>query len=1354
MLAHVQSTTTNTGLISSKANNTDSTALMDRFSFVAPARVKVLVLPLGGLGREQFERYFDQIRATFDIRLLDVSPIPECKYFNPQAFPQGRILYDYSSSLPEEETKFLHDFEPFRKTFVVIGVGEYTKDNSAVADLKEQFPTAIVNNCIFFNSPPDLLGSSEPETFHLNALANLNITDVETTICGVTKNYLMALDEYASSYENITLRSPVSLVDSNVLTRTINYAQKRLSSGSAFKVSFSNGQDVVKSADLKIRALQRQSGRHSKLMGNFFLLAGRCNDALQYFTDAAINCKKCDDYLWLASALEGLAVSSFLLSDLGLPYHVQNPMLASVLQISRNRLLTLGNSSHRMSTDSVSSRLASNIVSPRNSTSSSLGFGISSATLSGAVPDLSSMPLPEFLRLLSSKASQYYQLSASEIEDCVPDLVYVESLIRSIKLMITIYLVGSGPLESIFNSVIKSTPIVLAGARDGSHVSKGDIILEIDKVFSLQLVDLDFAEQCRVYCALASIYSDLKLYRKQAFILRILLVALLPEVDRVESGQSMGLRSSIAGIFLLLFKVYRIDIEPESSASLAKDHISDWSTLQILLIKICLRIAEAQHDYVTLAKLCVLTFTRYLHCLLAEDQIKLRNKLNWLNLWLGDNNKNTLPYPDPFLVRKIKYVVAPSGSDLVPFADAEQETGSLGNDSAIIFDPFSKSKVSANKEKIICVDEVHQIKVTMQNPFPYEVEVRDVSIVSVGDVKVETIKNLVKKVSSTPLATLSDNNSININAWGTQPRKAVPTNGVVQPSSPGCVILPANNTSQLVVSFKALNVGLLTMRGLSLKVGNSKTQTFLVSESEVSSGLQKIKHFGPQLPSDDDNALDKLIDILSTSDITKRVTTLELTLNVIARQPSLSLIKNLVTNGWLMLLEGERLRFSLELKNTSSEPVNYLSFSFWDSASDSINSNLSQPGAYSAEDIYELEWLLIKNKPFSVLNKQEIALQHKVINPNDDFKIDYEVYGKRGMTELKLILEYSNKSAGSSGKSFVKTVSVPLNVTTQPSLEVVGCDIIPVFSTTLLGQTDDFQQKSGINQRNMDALLAFIANTNLSVDNEIDAYALLVLDVKNSWKQRLAVKICNNIASGDDYVVKETLDPFETYRFIVPVKRIGHDVVDTSKPIPSLRNKQFIKNYNISEHDEAQERRNFWIKSILLEGLSGEWSSVGLANERCGYLDMRCIRLSLQMTNVLVYDKVLVQQWILADDGSNEEIAKENHEYRLQREKFYILKTKITNHSSEGLTGVLRHIPFPINATTKQDLSIEQKILFNGLLQRHVGEDFIEQGLSFEVSLGFMVLEKGRYEWGCVFDVAGDKRIKTICREPVFINAL
>lgn len=1348
---------------------------LDRLAFAAPARTKVLVVPIGG--SSGFSARYDRIRQISDIRLLDIAPIPEARQFNPQTFPQGRIFFLFDTRAEDDDTAFLHDFEPFRKTMVVLGVGGYMAAEEAAIEterLAQSYPTAIVHNCVFFGAPDNQSEASRgenesegsrptnhnhPSSFTVSAAAERLVTGVETVMCGVARNYLAALDAYALLYHQITLRLPVSM-DGHVLTRTITLAQKRLSSGAGTLLfTFAPQTQLLPAAESKMRALQKHAGRHAKVMAQFFLLGGRCSDALHYFTDAAVNCKKADDHLWLASALEGLAVAALVLLFLGLPPLAHNPMLLAVLHVPKSRFAALA---LRRSTDTLprtsSSRPSSaprTSSAPRPSLSAAASPRASSSSLSfGAAPvtDLSQLPVTELLRLLCSKASQYYQLSTLELEDCVPDLVYVESLLRTIKFLVALHLGPPDRPAVVLDYLLKGTPLDPHLRLDA--VSKQEIVLEIDKLFLLQLVDLEFAEQCRVYCALASIYADLRLYRKQAFILRIFLVLLLPKLSHLDQhavvAESTAV-STIRDILEILFLVYRINSDPEVSRLLAKLHASDWITLQLQLLKICLRIAEALQDFELLAKLCILIFARFSHCLPAQDQLKMKEKLNWLTLLFQEDSKSIfVPHPDPFLVRDAKFVLASTGSSLQPFKEKAANAPSAQT-GPFIFDPYSsKTKQSAEASPVLCVNEIHQMKITFQNPFKFEVSLSEIELVTDNNVKVETLKHLARSVVSNPLSGKGEHAR---NGWtNTLASSKVSTVSMdqFQGQSKSVVLLPTSST-QVLVSFKTLNAGSLVVKGFNIRVGASRSQFFHIVESENFSGLQKTKFTGITVSNERDLTLDKLLDNLTSGDIGDRVTTKNIQLNVIPPQPCLSVTRNLVTNGWIMLLEGEKKTFTLQLRNTSDETIDYLSFSFWDSCSDAINAKLAQNGANSVEDTYELEWSLLKKKPFTVVNKQEIASKYKHIQPGGDLKIDYEVLGKKGILELKLILEYAHKETDGSSISYMKNVTIPLDVSVEPSLEITGCEVLPFFSSSLSGYSS---HENGISQdavdRNMESLLRFFTEIKASEDDDISNYCLLVLDVRNLWKQRLMAKIGNK---GTHYTVNEALDSMQTIRILLPIRCLEYDLVDVTKSVPSLRNKQFIKNYNVTEEQEREIRRKFWIRSALLENLAGEWHTVGQKHGRSGEIDMRHIRLTTQMTNSLVFDRIQIQHSIFVADGTQGAVERSGEEYQLQREQFYTLKTRIINHTQQTLGGILRHVPFPVNASTKQDLLIDQKILYNGVLQKHVGKDAIPAGTSHEVSLGFMILEKGRYEWGSMFDIDGSGS-RVVGRDPMYMMAV
>lgn len=1322
------------------------------FNFVDPARTRVLVVPLLDLD-PHFDLYFNTIRRADDIRLLDVAPLPECRNFNPQTFPQGRILYDFSTGSPDEDVLFLHDFEPFRKTFVVLGLGSYKDyDEKAAEKLAANHPTAIVHNCIYFDAPPEKLENhtSNQKTFFVPAIENQNVTTLETTMCAVTENYITALASYVASYEKITLRSPVSLRDGTALHKTITYAQKKVNSGSSFKVSFSKNQTLPSTPDLKVKASQRQTGRQAKLTGNFLLLAGQANEALQYLTDAAINLKKADDNLWLGSALEGLAVASLMLSYLGISHQAQNPMLASVLHVPKSKIHSVGISPKRNSTDSIASKQSNGVQTPRNSTSSSRSAATATNT---TTTELAGLSITDFLRLLCNKTAVFYHLSDADFENCVPDLVYIEFLLRSIRLFLTIYLAGEASEFNFLQSVVKGTPLDSDGSKDPAI--RLEIISFIDQIFNMQLIDLDFFKQCRIYHTLALIYSDLGLRRKRAFILRILLVALLPKLNYKTLQTEFASPKSLSEIFEYLFNIYQIGKETEASEIAAYGHHSDWISLQLLVLKICLKISEAQKDYETLAKICVLILARYTHCLPNDDQIKLKRKLDWLNLLSKeDHNDFLIPHPDPFLIRNAKFVLQLLNEDLIPF-QSPTSVASNANDS-LIFNPFNKlPKDLPSKEKLICINELHHIIILLQNPFAFDLNISDITIVGDDEYAFETVKSLMRIVGVSGF-NKQDLNKLN-GGLVFQPNRLYEPEQTISEASNN-ISVPQFSLCHVIVGFKVRKAGTFNVSEVDITFGGFKPQRFNIIDQEKWRTCESWRQHSPIMKTGEsgDSILNRCITNLSEKQVEDRASKKKLTITAIPSQASLSLVANLVANGWVMLLEGENKDFSIRLKNTSDLPINYLSFSFWDSTNDSINQRLNHAGSTSqmlAEDIHELEWQLLESKPFTVVNKSEIASKYKIIQPQAIVEFKFQMHGKRGMAELKLILEYCNKTSDENSKNYIKSISVPFNVTVQPSLEIIGCDVIPFFSTSLQGFKLGNSSGSSLIEKNISELLNFISNTKEAKDDEISQYCLLILDVKNLWKEKLALQLSNEVQPGNIFEVSEKVEPSKTSRLLIPVRRLCVEEIDISRPIPSLRRKQFVKNYAITAEEEEQNRKNFWIKSSLQKGLKGLWRSFSGRNPRQGIIDLRSIRLDNRMANALVYDKILIQHSIWAAGNKTRLIEKEENEYVLEKEKFYTLKTKIVNHTKTKISGVLRHVPFP-TSDSKLDMSIDQRIFFNGVLQRFIGPNQIVPGGSFESDLGFMILEKGRYEWGSIFDDFSNPGRKTVGREPVYITVI
>lgn len=1336
------------------------------YLFVGPARVRVLVVPCNRCSAAQYLRYISEIRSgPSEVRLLDVSVESQLHHHNPKLYPQGRILYNFVTSDDNKESIFLHDFEPWRKTFILVAVGPYSDTPSVSIDqLKTSFPSAIVHNIIHFDTPPDDFkrlcppsDHSQRSTFYYSG----SLTALETILCLILANFLTALDSYTDSFLNITLRSPVSISDSNTIARTITSAQKRLSSGS-FKVSFNSSHGSGQNSP-STESKTRHLGRQQKVLGSFALLAGNYAAASSHFVEAITNLRKVDDNLWLGNALEGLAVSTVLLHYVGMPASL-NPTVLPTLQLSKSKLssdMSLSAPPRPSSESSLGSKSFRNsfpaTVSPRNSSSNYRG-----------TYDLASTLPTEVIKLLAFRAIHYYSNTLNDLEDTVPDMVYIDSLIRSIKFAICVYLGGGELSLNVLDAVVRNTK--LDNNLEGSAVMKCEILKEMDKVFNLQLVDMSVYQQCKLYSCLATMYGDLGLHRKRAFILRTFLVGLLPSLASNKEGKMAPTEySSLREVFEMLFQAYGVDAETESSATAASNVATHWTTIKLLLLKLAILIGSANHDHQFVVHICTLLLTRFAHCLSSQDQQKTKERIDSVIQGYAHNNSGHLPlsvpYWDPYLVRRVKLVTSKKREELIPFSEILEQSGSLnlvGKNNAhsdgLIFNPYRRNSTVLLKDKLVVKDDLFQLKITLQNPFGFELDIHDIEIVTDLKSTVQTLFSLTKPVTNLNFSTWSNGltkmgpasnsmPSLNQRPQRPQPGKRNPSGftrlAVNVPRYDDLTIAPFTIQSFLV-TFKPETIGITEIKGFNIVVANCNKQTFLIVDEEKFNHCIKLKENQQLMNSS------SVMQNLDRCSIGDRASTKSLILNVIPPQPMLTLSESLIVNGMLMLLEGEKYHFTVTLTNESEHAINYLSFAFWDSTVDTINRQLSNVGrsGLSPNDIYNLEWSLIHDKPFRIQNKE--AFSGKIIEPHSKLKIDFEVNGKRGMRELKVMLDYANKGHDRS-RSFVKLISIPIQFTVLPSLELVNFDVVTLNSTSLL----DFHLRNLPEEGGSNALKATVDFLTFArKTGDIADYCLLALDLRNSWKEIISFKVDGNLPKLE---LQGCIDPGKTVRVFVPFRRLSWKDIDLHKPIPSLRNKQFVKNKNYTEKEEETHKELFWLKESLLENVKGSWHTCG--QSRTGNFGLRAVRLEPRMASILLHDRVQLQHEILASD--NCPLERTGPQFSLKTDEFYTIRTTITNYLDRTIYGTVRNLPYSLSSTSakiggtvgslvKSVAASDKKILVNGVLQSHIGHPGVAAHLSHQISTTFVVLEKGEYEWGAILDIFDGENV--IGRDPLLLQ--
>jgi len=247
---------------------------LDSLSFVAPARVKVLVVPVGHIKRSWFLSSLGRLQQENVVRLGDVSPdgrphrsrIPLrfimllarpkesvgniadnvwciLAMFSPLAFPTGLVLYDLTTPVPPPSHLALAPFELYREPLMVIAIADYnslggisretaTRNNermdlsraedsqntyvrSLVEDLekiKTQFPKALVHQVLIFDHV--MPARPPPEgVVYVPTLEKSKTTTIKTVMCDLTSQLLAEMTSYAKSLQALpSLESPRSVL--------------------------------------------------------------------------------------------------------------------------------------------------------------------------------------------------------------------------------------------------------------------------------------------------------------------------------------------------------------------------------------------------------------------------------------------------------------------------------------------------------------------------------------------------------------------------------------------------------------------------------------------------------------------------------------------------------------------------------------------------------------------------------------------------------------------------------------------------------------------------------------------------------------------------------------------------------------------------------------------------------------------------------------------------------------------------------------------------------------------------------------------------------------------------------------
>jgi hypothetical protein len=523
-------------------------------------------------------------------------------------------------------------------------------------------------------------------------------------------------------------------------------------------------------------------------------------------------------------------------------------------------------------------------------------------------------------------------------------------------------------------------------------------------------------------------------------------------------------------------------------------------------------------------------------------------------------------YWDEFLVRGVE--LDPHLTSPTPIPRQKTElSGAAGTAEAkeknpFIYNPFLKRPDAAAAEHLLVAEESATFKVTLQNPYEFDVEIESIKLESEGVDFDSGVQNTV------------------IGPYRTQ-------------------ILTVTGTPK--------SAGSLKIKGCSVKIRGCRERRYPIFAEPWSPQSEiKLKAIGLAAVR---KRRARPVSVESASKISSSnlllPKTSALVLSVIEKQPVLVVKSSSSAQSAAMVLEGERQIFSITLQNLSNTiPVDLLLFSFQDSTQAPLQTALSNRDASPAE-LYEYELILSRKQALRWIKRED---EIPYIKPRGTATFQFEILGKPGLTSAAVQVDYAYLGIPATEilqRFYTRQVVFPLTMTVNASVELARMDVLP-----LSGDIPDSIWPSG--QAEGDRSEAIKA-----VD-----YFLLMLDLRNAWPSQLHVHL--DITKGSS--IDEDILPGSTSRIIFPIRRFMLDNPFAPIPaLDPARKRQFIVSTGkVSADSERANREAFWYREEILKTLNGTWKTVsGL--ERSGIIELRGIRLTPRMVEAIRIEDISVE---------------------------------------------------------------------------------------------------------------------------------
>lgn len=734
-------------------------------------------------------------------------------------------------------------------------------------------------------------------------------------------------------------------------------------------------------------------------------------------------------------------------------------------------------------------------------------------------------------------------------------------------------------------------------------------------------------------------------------------------------------------------------------------------SLKIAILRVSINLCEALPDFEGVLQyttellqtirghLILPEFGRKPPILSPDEQMRL---LNTIKRTVGAAHKLGAThleseYWDDFLVRDVTLLEFPEFKRLFRRTRKDLSIASVADEKSkkdpFLYNAFAKSDYKIT-EALMVAKELASFKVTLQNPYDFELEIESLQI-------------------------QGDNPTLDARTY----------NIIVPPLSLYDVMVPATISE----------VGGLNITGCTVKVRNCRSRTFPIFKSPWKPTPEvKLKRTGlaakrplserplswSSTTSKDGKVLSKIGPETHTC-----------TVKVIHPQPSVVVHSTSLSQSAMMLLEGETRTFDITLHNVSSCAVSFIFFTFQDSTTRQLQNALNNKDLLPAE-IYELD-LQLSSKPPLHWVRHGSKPSDVTIDAGEKATFTIEVFGKPGLQDATVQIDYchlGDKQDSIPDTFYTRQLSIPITVTVNASVEVARCDLVP-----LSGDISFFnkQSKGSSASGQVDKVFSspLLANHTSQITSTLshltsDSHCLAVLDLRNAWPNPLSVALDVFREQNQDetrVTVKGIIQPGQISRFILVLPKVFLDNPHAVIPMLHSVRRQFVVSANkLTFEAEAATREAFWFREELLRRTLGKWREESTGRE--GSIDFRSIRFSPRMVDALRLEDLEVTFSLNSPDDQHSVTQVKSSKYATKTNDFLELTVEIKNRSSRPVHPLLRLQPGLCNQPSTVALDLSKRLAWTGTLQRAL--PVIPGGGKTVASLGFIFFCRGEYEIG------------------------